>query len=380
MKTNVKKKRVNFEEEIIEDNVVVEEKNNEEINEEIENTNDEMEEALKEFDSILDKINLESIECINSEKVEKISTNISKALTDLTPFKQVPCLQSGILARMRGATLEELDLIAETDADAVTIQETLYKILHRLMVDSSVGKLTFDEFLDQVSFGDLDTLVYGIYCQTIKKGTKVNVRCYNFLRDSENPKSKGKICGHQNNFHQDNESLICINDDEIYSEIRKHLFEYTKEAKEIQKEAPLFKIKRIPIKKGRIIFEVGLMSLRDHLSFLKILASDKNIKKRIASCVAYTKSIYVLNEEKSLERKSPIFDKITKKDAIINIIKQIPTEEGLDLYKEIEELADKYIIRYAIPKFNCQKCGNPIENVSVELQEWLFELALRGKD
>jgi hypothetical protein len=137
-----------------------------------------------------------------AEIIDKINQDLRRTTEAFLPQSKYSITLS---AFTRGELISLQSLVRREEL----YREETYKIIYKHIVDTSLGKLTLEEFLVNTSFLDLDTLAYLMYSATFKdKGT------YTF--SCLNPE-----CGEPINIQLNNSSLIKINNPELYESMRK---------------------------------------------------------------------------------------------------------------------------------------------------------------
>ncbi len=326
---------------------------------------------------ILKGISLDEVTILDGESTT-FETTINKIILDTTPFKQVPCLQSGYVAHMKAATLTEIDSIGDMDADIYQVQVNLYKTIYNLLVNTSVGKIGFDDFLRFTSYYDLSTLMYGIYAKTFKNPNSLDVTCNNLIIGEDKNK---KPCGHTSKITVENDELIQISDESIYEEI-KNLISKTSNPEDLVKYSLVAKMSRKAFYNNAIIIDSHVPSLRDHLSMLKLgLKYDELMtgSSAVASLVLHTHRLLLINEKETLKQKKPVYNKYEDKEKLYKVISNFEPEQSKPILDAIVKRDTELIIHYKTPTFECEECKQEIPGIPIDIEDWLFQHVLEIK-
>lgn len=320
--------------------------------------------------------NLEDISVVDVD-LSVLESTLNKITLDTTPFKQVPCLQSGYMAHMTSATLSDIDSMSEIDADDYQIQLNLYRIVYNLMIGTSIGNISFDDFMRITSLYDLDTLIFGIYAKSFPEPTNVTILCHNLIENN----GTRTVCSHENKVAIENDDLIQIANDDIYVEIKK-LIATNVDPKELVKKSLVTKLTRKALYGNKVIIETHIPSLKDHLDLLKLSLTYTEVMKKessVGDILLHTKRLFVLDEEKTLKNAKATYMKIDNKEKIYLFVKAMDPKVGIEITNYIKVLDEKYIIGYTTPSTKCGNCNNTIEGIPVSVTDWLFQYVLKNK-
>ena len=348
----------------------IEPKTEEVVTPEVKDTTEETNSILA---SILNDGSLDEITVIDEENSE-FEKVLEKIVLDTTPFKQIPCLQSGYVAHLRAATLLEIDAIGELDADAHQVQLTVYKTLFNLMIETSIGNISFKDFLRITSYYDAASIMYGVYAKTSTTPNSLDIICNN-IHDK-------KFCGEENKVTVPNDELIQVSDNEIYKNIR-DMITKTSNPEELIKTSLVAKMLRKQFFNKRIITETHIPSLQDHLDGLKLGIKYPEIitgNSAVANLMMHTRRLYILNEEETIKQKKPVYNKFEDKEKIFTVITKLPPEESKPLLQDITKRDLELVIKYKTPPFKCKKCNQEIKGIDIDIEDWLFQhvLEIRG--
>jgi|GEM_PF-6393787 len=330
------------------------------------------------LNSFLKNFNFDNITLLDTEiDSAKIKENLNTLVLDTNPFKQVPLLQSCYTAYIKSASLSDLEQLIDIDASIHIVQENIYKVYYSLIVDSSIGKLSYEDFLRVTSIYDIETLAYGIYSRTFQSKQKLRIKCNNVIKD----KTEKKICGAENNVESNVDSFIQITDEKVYEKIREVIGVNKKNSvDEMLKYSLVANVIRKKILDGKIIIELHSPNLKDHIDTLNLQVKYKELEKLNSSMndlLVHTLRMYILNEKETVEKGKLTYNKVTNKEDIYSIYKEnILPELAMEILDECFSFKTKYRIKYKTPEFKCSTCGKTIKSNTINIEEWLFQKVL----
>jgi len=129
-----------------------------------------LEEVLSDSDLlnnfiITDPTNITIKELPKDDKVLELNKEI---VLNKKAAKQVIAMQSGLILHMSALTLEEMYAIRNSELSFAAEKELLFKIIYKHIEETNIGYINYQQFLDLISYYDLDTLLFGIYCKPIQ--------------------------------------------------------------------------------------------------------------------------------------------------------------------------------------------------------------------
>jgi len=270
----------------------------------------------------------------------------------------VVCCQSGYSASLSGLTLAQKNAINNSEDDAFKSRQRLYKIIYNLIQRMNIPKPNFDEWLKITSFGDLNTLLFAIYCQTFVDNNDFDITCGN--------------CNKVTSVTINNQSLVEARDKSVYAKIDEVIFN-TKDPAEIVNTSIVHKNNRIMLNESKIIFDICTPSLYDHLALLK-KANPKTIAEyaEAFSSMLFISHVYMPDLRASYQQNKPVYYEITSSPSILNILLNLSNSDGEQLENAIEDKLSKYQITYEIHNATCMHCNKKLPNIPVDIETILF--------
>ena len=260
---------VNESDNTVVNNTIVNNVNDNNISQNTETTNkvSEIKEGVVEKNPDLDFLDQIVVDLNNIEIVEKSPVFQQKDIETVLSKKstyQVVALQSAYIAHMSALSFNDINAIKNSTADPYNSRKKFYDIIHSHIEDTSIGKLGRKDFLRVTSYHDLDTLLFGIYCQTYPKDSKFDITCGS--------------CGKVNKITIDNETLIKVKPEkekEVFERLEKIIYE-VKDVDELVNKSLVHSKERIMLNNSKIIVDIYTPSLWDHLELLS------NLNPRVA--------------------------------------------------------------------------------------------------
>ena len=283
-------------------------------------------------------------------------------------FQVVAC-QSGYVAQMSALKNQELQNIANADSDLYNFKKNLYKHLHKHIESSSYGKMGFEEFQRITSYFDIETLLYGIYCQTFPYENRFQTRC------------NKPDCGEETSVLVNNDTLVEIRGDQedTYANLQKII--NSNNTEELIQQSLVHKIKRVCLDESKIIFDLVIPSVYDYLE-----RTLKNVNPQFMNDYSdsiglnlFVDKIFIPNIHKLRQTGKLSYIEQTDKTARIMTIADLSFNDNIQLSDEITKFTDKYKISYSIKNVRCKKCGDIMDPIPVSMEEVLFRRIRLGR-
>jgi hypothetical protein len=317
--------------------------------------------------SVLDNItvDLNNIEIVNKTSLDQ-HENFNFIFSKKSVY-QVICCQSCYSSEFSALTLADLNSIASSNqVDLYTNRNNLYRILHSHLENTSVGKMGYKDWLKITSFQDLDTVFYGIFCQTFPDSNNFDITCGS--------------CEKKTSLNVNNVSLVEVKDEKVYDRIDE-VISSVKSTEELSKKSLVSITERLLLKNSKIIFEIKIPSLWDHLELLH------NIDRKVAEQYADTIGTYLFVNKVLLPDIKIIkatgkaaYYPLTEKESILELLKRLDIDDGKQLTTAIEERAKKYGINYMIKNAKCQHCSDSLGEIPIDMEQALFTLIRRVRE
>jgi len=322
------------------------------------------EEMIKKLPTKKDEfIDLSKLDIVEVSDIE-IQNNISSIISHKKSSTSVICFQSGYQASLSAATFAELRSLRASVTSIYEQQKKMYRLIYDHIESMSIKKPSFAEWLKLTSYGDIQTLLFGMYSQTFTDSNSFTFKCTN------------EVCGKETTVEVQNESLINFKDDSIFKEREKILYSNPIES---IKNSLVNHSERVLLNISKIVMELKIPTLDDHLFLLK--STPQNLLDAFPETIGtlvFLKKVLIPNVRLFNETGKLQYSPITNTETKFTILKGLTVEDGNKLSEEITKLDKKYEISYKIKGASCQHCKELFEPIEVNLEELLF-LAMAPK-
>lgn len=326
------------------------------------NFTDEEREKMKKVKSITLK-EVETVE-LKSIKTKKAKTGIAdRILKKRNTVRNTTIVLpiSGLTMVMRGcSTFELMGLI---NGDQVNVASLIAKwtLLHSKIESTSIGKMDFNTFLNNVASLEYDILVYGVLCATFPDEDTFPLTC--------------PLCKSSIEHKYEMRSLLRA---EEMSEKLAELVKYTadcshteKLAKECFENSVLNTEKSIQLPDSEFICTIGVQNaysfIYDSVNAIDKLDEKYNQATIISSAVA---RIFVPNPDDD----GATYLEIDDTEDVIKLIYSLNAKDISILSTKIGEVSEGLEFKFGLMDINCtnMKCKHHVNSVEVELDTILF--------
>ena len=327
------------------------------------------------------KVDLNNIEIVKPTDVFTAKA-LEKTILDDSSSMLVTCCQSSYTAELTALKSQEIQTLSNSDVDYYSYKKKLYQLVHKHIVTTSVGPINYNDWLHKTSYFDMETLLYGIYCQTFNYQNKYEIRC-------SNPR-----CRHNYDAIVNNNTLIELrgSEKETFSKI-KEIISNIKNADELLDNSLVHTTKRVILEESKIIIDINIPSLFDYLENVVAKTDDSELEEyqNAVGLSLFVKGIYlpnILEYEKTgklnwveLDLKdNEGMNLAPASNKLIETISNLSYYDSLQLSDEINTFVEKYRISYSIKNVTCPRCGNVIPRITLDMEEVLFDTIRQGRN
>lgn len=274
----------------------------------------------------------------------------------------VIALKSGYKAEISALTTNEKIEIRNINGSALDQTLKLLKLIHRKIVNTSVGRISFDKFLQITAESDYETLVYGLYAASFPNATEYTLECPH--------------CGEKITLPLYPSQLIEVIDRERSGKyVQEVLLNYNK-GEEFLKSSLVQQRKRIVLPHSKSIVEIITPTLHQMISNMRI---TENLKNRFDSeLIAISKSIsnIAVLDIGALQAGQGVkyVGLPTGVDTLSYLSENVNGEDMKAIRRAISEQMRTYSVKYRIPDFTCpaHSCSKEIKEVEIDLVNLLF--------
>lgn len=322
-------------------------------------------EKLKLASSItLNEVETIDLATIKVKPFDRKKININKIIKKTTsPLKtNIVLPMSGYVAVMKGCSVYDLMNLFRDKNNIASSFQTKWSVIYDNIESTSLGKMSFNDFLLNTAFSDLNMFIYGILCATYTKEDTYTVAC-------ANDKCMNKIA-HKYSMksllraEQFSDRALALIDGAINNS-------YTKDdAKAWHEQAPVMVAKRIKLPESGIIVTLQIKSAYDMINNTAmnlddLSAMDKE-KYQDASLISLTVSEMYIPDEGE-------YYKLTDSTEVIKAIYQLSELDNKVLIKLVNELNEGLDIEFGLAKVKCDKCGEEYASIPVDMDSILFQ-------
>jgi hypothetical protein len=311
------------------------------------------------------KIKLEEVEVVElpTVKTKRAKKGSAKKILNKinnTRSTSVVLPVSGLTMNLGGcSTYELLTLLTNDRENPVESQRNKWSLLYSKVLDTSIGKLTFDEFLNNVAQMEYEVLVYGVLCATYPEDDNFPLNC---------PKCKTRFTHN----YQVRSLLRAEEISEKMMEAIQHTVDcsYTQEdAKRCHEECLLNNVETIKLPQSGYLFTLGVQSAQEFIetSLEAIIDLDEKYNQS-AILASAVKAVYVQDPDDGE------YYVLEDQMDIIETIFSLFDRDLLVLGQKIGKLVEGMSYSFGLMDITCSnpRCRQHTNTVAVELEDILF--------
>jgi hypothetical protein len=297
-------------------------------------------------------IDLENLHVINKTEMDK-ERDLRNALYGNKAAYQIVAAQSGYMAKILPLVHKDIINILRENVNRFEHQKSLYRVIWEKIHDTSVGKMSFEQWLRSTSVEDIETFYYGLYASTFPNEGSFRYTC--------------PQCGVEHDYKVNHGNLIKTTDKDKMKDL---IAKVSKDATTIEKmkEFSLIgKTQAIQLHDSELIVELRTPSLFDLLEILRTVP-EKTINRDAESIVymLYVNRIYIPAKDESGYYEE------TKKSAILRIIDNLPIDDANEFKDAVDERVDENRITYSLKNIKCVECGTEVKDIPISIENLLF--------
>jgi hypothetical protein len=270
---------------------------------------------------------------------------------------QVVLPKSGYYAEMLKLSSIEIQnlALANQSNSKYVYRQKLLKLVYDKVANTSLGKISFTDFLHITAEIELNILLYGIYCMTYKDINDYNITC-------ENCEKNYNLSVHNKNLlildvNQDADTILSI----------KNIVTEAKTPEELTKQSFVANISRIELNNGDV-YEIKEPSLYDSLDRLYKNIDEEKYKGDITlGFTKYINSINILDGDGE-------YLQFTEFDPVYTEFKALSDEDHYIVSECIKEISNKNRIRFGLRNITCPHCQHKTEDQIIDEMEMLVFL------
>lgn len=325
---------------------------------------------IKEAETLLvNEVKVVDINAIKSKRSEKSFQDVVHQF-DTSGARTTICFPgSGFKAQMKAMSYGEYADIA-LSMDNVTFDQ-YYKrlsVIYNKMTNISTGPFkTFEEFLKNLAYTDIQMALYGLYVSTEESSQEIQLRCGN------------DKCNKLFNYGFDTRSVIKLEDcaDVFLEKMKEIATAPAADYDKIKENAAVHNSKFIEMPQSKYIVEMGLASAYDFLYNFIPLMDEETFKNAFGDDLneIYMNNILLLTSVRSVrvpDEDGSYIECYGYKDILDAIYNLSPVEAKI-LAAYTAEIQKQYEISFSLGKVVCPHCGNITPNMEINMDELVFQ-------
>lgn len=322
--------------------------------------------AVKKQLTTLDRIvvDLNNIEIV--DKSPLLQASDEKQIFHGRSAYQVTALQSAYIAYMSALTMRDINSITDSNVDLYTHKTNVYRAIHNHMENTNLGKIGFTDWLRITSYHDIETLEYGIYCQTFPEKNEFDVTCGS--------------CGKKTGITVDNATLVQAENEGLVVDRIMEIIRSVNTPAELDGKSMVHTTTRVMLPNSKIIVDINTPSLYDHLEILKNI--DQKLIEQESTSVSlmlFIKNMYMMDVDGSIAAGKAKYYPLRGINKLLETISNLSHTDGLFLEKSIEERIRKYSVTFSVKNQKCSHCNDNLGSLPIEIEQALFTLIQRGR-
>lgn len=269
----------------------------------------------------------------------------------------VPLQASGFQVRVSGlSTYEIMNLVEQGQGDPVAQSQLKWSIIHEHIEETSIGKLSFKEFMNVVAQSDYDMLVYGVLCATYPDNGQIELSC---------PKCKTEY-----DFEYSIASLLRAEkfSPELFNRIAEIIdaAPFEERAKAIQAQSIMQQSTTYRLPESGYVVTIGSQSANDFINdtVRGINEIDDARYNQAALLTTAIHSVYVPVGENHVE--------YTDFASIVRLVYSLGDTDVVILGELITKILDTENVQFGLMDITCPKCKSYTDVVEIGVDEILF--------
>jgi hypothetical protein len=308
--------------------------------------------------------------------LEKIDIREKSPLEAIEDFKflfekakatlNVSCFQSGYTADISALSIGDINRVVNTEGDLYTQKKVMYQVLHKHIENTSVGKLGFTDWMKITSFHDIQSILYGIFCQTFPGENDFDIEC--------------QSCKKTTKFTVSNNSLALVKDEESYEKLLELLS--CTDPRDLIDKSLVHQGERRLLPDSKIIVDIFTPSIFDHLEMLRKATGEPKVAEQYREELPmnlFIKKLYMPNVKEIRRTQKPHYYPVSDFASVLNILSNLSKDDGKLISKTIESRIKKYDVEFLIKNAKCQHCNDSLPNIPIDMEKALFTKILQDQ-
>lgn len=324
------------------------------------NFTDEEREKLEKSRKIkLEEVETVSLKSIKTKKLKKKDdfNKIINRVTNITTTNIV-LPASGYTAAIKGCSAYELVSLIQENKNALINAQDKWSLIYNKLDSTSIGKMSFDEFMHNTASVDYNTFIYGLLCSTYPDDDKLPITCPKCKKEFEHLYSTRSLIRVEKMDEVLQDTIMKIVDNSVTEA----------SAKAVHDESPISIVKTIKLPVSGIIAEVYVQSAYDLINkSIKGLQENKDSKYNNAAVLStFIRTFYIYDESDGS------YFTVDDANDILQTLYSLSEVDVLVIRNMGDKLVEHTTVEYGLMDITCPHCKHYMPTLDLELENILF--------
>ena len=299
-------------------------------------------------------VDISKLNILNKTEMDK-ERDLRNALYGNKAAFQIVAAQSGYMAKVIPLVHKDVVNILYGNLGRYDYRKSIFKVIYDKIIETSVGKMEFDNWLKTTSVEDMETFYYGVYAATFPNEGAFRYTC--------------QVCEQEHEYTINHANLIKTADKEKMKQLIDNVSRNATSEERMREFSLLGKMQAIQLSDSKIVAELKTPSLFDSLEILRTVP-EKTIDK---DAISVTNMLYI-NKALIPTKEGNGFIEEPNKTAILRIIDSLPIDDAKELEEAVSERVEENRITYSIKNIKCANCGHEVKDIPISIEDILFTL------
>lgn len=311
------------------------------------------------------KIKLEEVENVSlatfkTKKVKK-KVDLDKIIKRVNNINKTSIVlpASGYTAVIGGCSAYELISLIDGNKNILLDAQNKWSLIHSKIESTSLGEMSFNDFLLNTASQDYNTFIYGLLCSTYPDDDVIPLTCDKCGSTFDHAYSVRSLIRAESMSDNLKQNIMKIVDASVSEET----------AKRVHEESPISQVKRIKLPNSGLIVDLYVQSAYDLINkSIKELSENTDEKYNTASIISTSiKTVFVEDPE-----EPGSYFEIDGAMDIVKTVYNLSEVDVLVIRKVAEGLLEDSNIDYGFMNITCPKCKHYTPSINMELENILF--------
>lgn len=288
--------------------------------------------------------------------------NSERLINDGNRAVQVVCVQSGYkvnVVAMKNRELRSFGRII-SNQDTYNYRISLYQSLFGNLRNFSIGKISFEDFINITTYPDAQTLMFGLYRATFPGVNSYRVSC--------------DFCGQNFNAELPNGALIFVPPGTVTNKVIQDIIYKDADPKTIMSEAYRYKKRRIFLGHRTKFIDIKIPSIHEFLQ-KAYFGKKENIIEDFQIDMYYSgyiAQVGILDVETLQNKREVSYLTSSRIEVIDKFLAELTADDKAAFDKEIDKFLNECTISYRIPRLKCPHCSQVISQKEINMENLFF--------